>query len=302
MRLLLLREKIGHSAMIKIANDPVVTKLHRRPGYIILPVLITLSATVIVSLLPPTPEPARAQGQTYAANQSPNPAVPAPLEQYQNLPLRGLTGSTSLGVYPTLDKGLLVTPGAHPVKVAVPLSQIISCHDQVIGKIERLDVPRGKYKGLLISVTNNADRPLLFDGDAAVVSSMPGGALPCVSLSTLAQLSVLPEQSDSFKRRFVTDAKATGAAAVTVGWVQTLHDQKRFSGPVVGPNGGRYGLDEQRREDELRRFGKRVLWPGDESSGVIYFDSPGALTGATINLPVSSYYDQDDRSTVSLHI
>ena len=219
----------------------------------------------------------------------------------QNLPLRGLTGATSLGVYPQLDKGLLVTPGVHPVKVSVPLSQIVAGHDQVTGKIESEDKPRGPYQGLLISVTNNADRPVLFDGDAAVAESA-AGPLACVPLTKLAQLSVLGEQSNSFSKRFVTDLKATTAAAVTVGWAQTLPDQKRFSGPVLGPGGGRYSLDEQRREDQLRRFGKRVLWPGDASTGVIYFDSPKALTGATIDLPVSSYYDQDDRSTVTLHI
>jgi hypothetical protein len=182
----------------------------------------------------------------------------------------------------------------------VPLSQIVLDHGQINGKIERQDVTRGKYQGLLISVTNNADRPLLFDGDAAVAASA-AGPLTCVPLVKLAQLSVLPEQSKSFKKRLATDLEATTTAAVTVGWYQTIRDQQRASGPIVGPNGGRYGLDEQRREDELRRFGKRVLWPGDASSGVIYFDSTTALSGTTIDLPVSSFYDKDDRSTIILH-
>jgi hypothetical protein len=268
--------------MIKLINGSLVAKAARptSPGFCM---LISLSTAIFAINLAFQP----AQADEAAA-------LPT------NLPLRGLSGATSLGVYPTLDKGLLVTPGVHPVKVLVPLSQIVSGNDQVTGKIERQDVTRGKYQGLLISVTNNADRPVLFDGDAAV-AALASGPLACVPLAKLAELSVLPEQSSNFGKKFATDLKATTEAALTVGWAQTIRDQKRAAGPIVGPNGGRYGLDEQRREDELRRFGKRVLWPGDASSGVIYFDSSTTLSGSTIDLPVSSYYDKDDRSTVILH-
>jgi hypothetical protein len=234
-----------------------------------------------------------------------------PAQTAEKLPLRGLSGNTSLGVFPQpqLDKGLLVTPGIHPVQESAPLADILN---QVPGKIEGQDSARGKYQGWKITVANNSDRPLLFDGDAAVSLSMPGAApTPCVSMERLAELSVLPEQSPSFKKRLVTDVKATAVAAVTVGWAQTIHDQKQGSGPIVAANGGRYGLDEQRREDQLRRFGKRVLWPGDSTEGVIYF-APPADTGnrrtstaageapMKISIPVASYYDKADRGVINL--
>ncbi|MBU6455028.1 MAG: hypothetical protein KGS72_24875 [Cyanobacteria bacterium REEB67] len=224
-------------------------------------------------------------------------------------PLHGLNSNTSLGVFPQsqLDKGLLVTPGVHPVSVSAPLAEILN---QVPARIEGQDSRRGKYQGWKVTVTNNSDRPLLFDGDAAVSLSLPGAApAPCVSMEKLAQLSVLPEQSASFKKRLATDVKATAVAAVTIGWAQTIHDQKQGSGVVVAANGGRYGLDEQRREDQLRRFGKRVLWPGDSSSGIIYFAASVAAAnaaGATgalpikISIPVASYYDKADQGVLNL--
>jgi len=143
-----------------------------------------------------------------------------------------ITGSTSLKVYPQLDKGLLVTPGAHPVSVPEPLVSLLGAGGRVSAKVESINEPRGKFQGLLISVQNNSDRPLLFDGDAAT-TKIAGAITACIPLSKLEKLSVLPEQSDSFGKRFVTDLKATTSATVTIGWAQTIRDQKQGSGPVV---------------------------------------------------------------------
>ena len=211
-----------------------------------------------------------------------------------------ITGSTSIKVYPQLDKGLLVTPGAHPVSVPEPLVSLLGAGGRVSAKVESINEPRGKFQGLLISVQNNSDRPLLFDGDAAT-TKIAGAITACIPLSKLEKLSVLPEQSDSFGKRFVTDLKATTSATVTIGWAQTIRDQKQGSGPVVAANGGRYGLDEQRRQDQYKRFGKRVLWPGDSTAGVIYFDAK-KTTISDIDLPVSSYYDSADKATMNLHM
>jgi hypothetical protein len=296
--------------MIKITNEPLCPKLSQRSGqtfYFQRFATITLRAafsaallTSLVTTLMPLPQALMPlpQVQAQGLNQHQTTAIDSTAAN-QKLPLHGLTGTTSLGVYPTLDKGLLVTPGAHAVAVSVPLSEIIAGHNKVTGKIERQDLPRGQYQALLISVKNNADRPLLFDGDAAVADST-AGPLACVPLAKLEKLSVLPEQSSNFGKKFVTDLAATTSAAVTVGWYQTLRDQKRASGPVVGPDGGRYAEDEQRRTDQLRRFGKRVLWPGDTTSGVIYFDVTKPLADVTIILPIASYYDKNDQSTISL--
>jgi hypothetical protein len=246
------------------------------------------SSRATAPVIAQAPAQERSQGAAVTAGET-----PAGGGDDAKLPLHGLTGATSLGVYPNLDKGLLITPGAHTVKVSVPLKQIIDGGQQIAAKIDHQGLPRGKFQALVITVANNADRPITFDGDAAA-ANCAGGPLACVPLTKLEKLSVLPEQSSNFGKKFATDLAATTTAAVTVGWYQTIRDQKRFSGPIIAPDGGRYGLDEQRRQDQLRRFGKRVLWPGDTSTGVIYFDTGAALTGATIDLPVSSYYDPND--------
>lgn len=209
----------------------------------------------------------------------------------QLLPLKGLN---SLGVYPQLDKNLLVTPGMRPATVSEPLSQVIST--KVMGQVDATNRNRGKFQGVAITITNNSDRAVLFDGDGAQLTDA-GVTLSCISLADLGKLSVLPEQSN---RKFVTDLKATTSAALSIGWVQTIRDQKQGSGPIVAATGGRYGLDEQRRYDELSRFGKRVLWPGEKTSGVIYFNGNMQLDSGTLAIPAYSYYNHDDRSTLLL--
>lgn len=209
----------------------------------------------------------------------------------QPLPLKGLN---SLGVYPQLDKNLLVTPGMRPTTVSEPLSQIIST--KVMGQVDATNRSRGKFQGVAVTITNNSDRAVLFDGDGAQLTDA-GVTLSCISLADLGKLSVLPEQSN---RKFVTDLKATTSAALSIGWVQTIRDQKQGSGPIVAANGGRYGLDEQRRYDELSRFGKRVLWPGEKTSGVIYFNGKAQLDSSILAIPAYSYYNHDDRSTMML--
>ena len=79
----------------------------------------------------------------------------------QLLPLK----VNSLGVYPQLDKNLLVTPGMRPTTVSEPLSQVIS--SKVMGQVDATNRSRGKFQGVAITITNNSDRAVLFDGDGA---------------------------------------------------------------------------------------------------------------------------------------
>ncbi len=61
---------------------------------------------------------------------------------------------------------------------------------------------------------------------------------------------------------------------------------------------GRYGWDEKRREEQSARFTKRVLYPGDTTSGFIYFDS--WLEGEmTISIPVSDFNNDKDAAMLS---
>ena len=100
----------------------------------------------------------------------------------------------------------------------------------------------------------------------------------------------------TLKEKVIDDIKATTIAGGSIGGIPTLNDINRQAGPILG----RYGGDEDRREGEnLALPGKRVVWPGDTTKGVVYFVTKQPLTGASIDMPVSALYDSTDQSSVS---
>jgi hypothetical protein len=89
--------------------------------------------------------------------------------------------------------------------------------------------------------------------------------------------------------------KASATAAVFVGAVQTAETLKKQYGPI----NKRYEWDEERRENEESRFGKRLLYPGDSTDGNIYFRAGTELSGNTLTMPVKSFYDGADQASIS---
>lgn len=221
-------------------------------------------------------------------------ASEAGAQQEQGLPLRGLENKAPLQVYPQLDKSLLITPGLKPQAQTAPLSDMAAT--KIIAHIDSTNKGRGKLSGIQITLVNDSDRAVLFDGDSARLQCGGESSASAISLSELAALSQLPELTD---KKYMVDLKATASAAFTMGWAQTIRDAKQAKGPITNEKGGRYGLEEQRRNDELSRFGKRVLWPSEKTSGVLYFRGP--LTG-TLVIPIRSYYKNDDCDSIKLSI
>jgi hypothetical protein len=170
-----------------------------------------------------------------------------------------------------------------------PLSSIIS--DNAEMRIDNNEVILGAMRGLAVEVVNNTDRPLIFWGDKAI-ATMGGNHLHCAPLIALEEMTnpVL-----TLKEKVIDDIKATTIAGGSIGGIPTLNDINRQAGPILG----RYGGDEDRREDEISRFGKRVVWPGDTTKGVVYFVTKQPLTGSSIDMPVSALYDSTDQSSVS---
>jgi hypothetical protein len=144
--------------------------------------------------------------------------------------------------------------------------------------------------GLELTVHNGTDRPLVVDAEKCIAE-----------LSEVKFHSVGAEQIDYAVRH--PHSLATGielkaaritVAAVSIGAYQTITDFFVQAGPVLK----RYGVDEKRREIEERAFGSRVVWPGETSSGIVYFPGDTSLRGAMLNIPVHSLFDPTDQATV----
>lgn len=129
--------------------------------------------------------------------------------------------------------------------------------------------------GIKVQVQNNSNTPLLFDGDKAVLH-VAGQNIPAIA-------SV--EKKITMKQAFIKETNAAVVAGVTIGAYPTIRDLKNQKGPILK----RYGSDEQRRENLAERFGKRILWPGDISEGVIFVREGEKIAGASVEMPVGTF-------------
>ncbi len=190
----------------------------------------------------------------------------------------------SLLLVSPLQKG---TPAAtEPLKAFIGQSLIL--------KVEDSNIIIGRMDGIMISVVNDTSRPLVLDGDNARVIT-GGQTYACAPLIAL-QKSVLPKHG----------AKTTAAdvftklipAAISVGWVPTIKDIKQIRKPIRE----RYGPDERRRLMEASRFGKRILWPHQQTKGVVYFQDVETLAGSKLEMSVHTLFDVPDCTIISGNI
>ncbi len=145
-----------------------------------------------------------------------------------------------------------------------------------------------KLIGIKITVTNDTNRPLVIDGKEAkaIVSAK---TYQNVSLPVL-QKKVLPSKSwEANAGRFVTDV---APAAATLGTNLTVEDYLRMKKPIRK----RYGSDQRRRMVEASRFGERILWPHQETQGILYFQSGEDLSKAKIQIPAHTLFDATDKT------
>ncbi len=150
---------------------------------------------------------------------------------------------------------------------------------EVTVSIEKDAITIDHMRGLLLKVSNTSKHPVMVDGDAAQVvlnTNTESGA----SLSDIERKGLPPTDA---KAQIKKDAKDTLTAAFTVGAVQAIEGIKMQHGPILD----RYGTDEKRRQQELVRFGKRILWPGEVSTGTIYFNTEISFSGGTLEIPLS---------------
>ncbi len=171
----------------------------------------------------------------------------------------------------------------------VPLEAIVK--DQVQVKVQGKDLRLKQFSGLMIEVHNGTERPLCLEGEkaTATIESSQLQPTPVTSFDN----AICPQGAPAKKVLYAI--ASTVISAVTIGGYPTIRDARIQAGPILQ----RYGCDETRREDELSFFARRIVWPGETTSGVIYFKEHGSLKGAVLTLPVNSLYNKGDQATIT---
>lgn len=174
-----------------------------------------------------------------------------------------------------------------PVKKTGQLSEKVGAI--TIGAADKLTSLK-RFTGVSITVTNQSDRVIEVNGEECTEGA-GGTQRKC---ATIREISTEIDAPDSPQRKPLRDVAQTLTAAATVGAYPALRDQVIDSRSVRG----RYGWDEKRRQQRITFFGKRVLYPGDTTSGIIYF--PGSFKGtSSFSIPVSDFYDSTDKTSLS---
>jgi hypothetical protein len=253
---------LGNSSMVILVNESIhmIRKLLARKAF-------AVCLTICV--------PLGAVGQSLDQTSADQPALRPTIGG----PTTGLIEKKAL-----IGPDSLVAPGSTQARPHVPLVTLASSNIDL--NILGYDIYLKGLRGLKIYVRNRTDRALLFDSYKAF-ASLNGVDYSACSVDKLNQVISPPE---TIKKALVRDTVSTATATFLVGAVQTAQDALLYSGPVLK----RYGPDQARREDEMEVFGQRILWPGDETSGVVYFSGTNLLQGASVTLPVQSFYDAND--------
>lgn len=159
--------------------------------------------------------------------------------------------------------------------------------DQISVRIENRDVSVKGRHGLQIEVTNNSDRAVILNGELATARL----ADKDYGVAILDEFEGLPGSQPRFLAELNSmDDSAAAQAAVSVSSWKTVNDMLKSESTRFTC----YGKGEQKRRSVEHRFGQRILWPGDSSSGIIVFNSPEPLVGAVLSIPVRSFFEPSD--------
>ncbi len=178
--------------------------------------------------------------------------------------------------------GGVLNPAAPPPP---PLMGTIT--QEVAVTINQQEVRRGPFTGLVVHVKNGTNSPFIFDGDHAFIT-INGNKIDPI---TDADLELMVARPTSHWE----EAKLGLLAFATVGVAPTIKDELRSRGPVLP----RYGADQMRREATGERFAMRILWPGEDTQGIIFFKTSQHLSGGQLQLPVVTFPTMEVRGYVS---
>jgi hypothetical protein len=226
-----------------------------------------------------------------SAQEAGKPSLPSPADSQgpgQATSIEALTPENQPAAHPPAANSspLSLPPVTRAEANSLPLAQIIAGVDFLVEPQDM--VIKGKH-AIRIRVKNNSDRALVFNGEMAT-AKVGDTSISCMDNRDFDDLFDAPE---TFASNWSIGAGAVLTDALTVGTWQTVSDMlktKSFK---------RYGADEERRDQDQERFGQRILWPGDSSSGIIVFPCEQSLSGAMLSLPVSSLFNGNDKAVVN---
>lgn len=162
------------------------------------------------------------------------------------------------------EVGDVLAPDASAPKLSATLST-----DELSGTAET-----SNNDVIVLHVTNNGKRPLLLDGDAAQL----GGQTP------LSQNEIMsPPPKNTLPEDVVEVGLSLGTAGIGSVGVDA-YNKSHTAGPAF------YGKDDKRRRLAEARFGQRLLYPGESSSGRVFLATPLAASGS-FSVPVYSHPD-----------
>jgi len=184
---------------------------------------------------------------------------------------------------------LLVKPTDGTKQAAEPLKAYVNAGLTL--QVDQRNIAFEHLNGVQITVNNQTGRPLMVDGTKATVTN-GGATLTAIPVRVL-QNAVLPKTG--LEHAIASIGTNIVPAAVTIGVVPTVKDEIKFRKPVLE----RYGSDEQRREIESMRFGRRIIWPGQKTQGILYFQTEDSLTSSHIEIPATTLFDAQDTCVLS---
>ena len=150
------------------------------------------------------------------------------------------------------------------------------------------------YIAVDCTITNGTQIPIVIDGDRANLVN-DKSTKPTVSLNKIDAVDKPP----TGLKGLAHNTKSIAIAAATIGGYQTAQGFRMERKPVLQ----RYGWDEERRIHEDERFGVRLVYPGDSTTGT-FFLPPSSLNNTIFECPIKSFYDEKNqailRSTVEI--
>jgi hypothetical protein len=184
--------------------------------------------------------------------------------------------------------GLRLQPQAEPLKGGIIKTGIRAMAGQLTGPL-----PSGRKVDvtiILLSVRNNTAHPIIVDGESAIISSS-GAPLPALPEN------IVVKRTHPF---FTTSQKVqlTLITGLTLGLATVIAGERMTN--KTSPS-ARFGVYETMRRIEDVRFGTRVVLPGEESKGLVFFDQSVQPAG-NVSIPIRAFPSNQDSGRLSVEI
>jgi len=146
------------------------------------------------------------------------------------------------------------------------------------------------HKAIMCTVTNNTDHAVVVYGEKAVLVTPHADA----RAAGQAEIDTIGQPPTHGMRLIASSVGSVALAATTVGMYQTLKGKRKEHKPVLQ----RYEYDEERRIHEAEAFGQRLLYPGESTTGKLYFAVGESLENAWFLCPVAYFHEEANKAVV----